>query len=161
MGSDLDAKTSLSPSRMASLRWRLHPRLHRPAGSRTCVKRVAGVHAVANDIEVRLPAIDQRPDPDIAGMRLPPKSELPISHDKIKIIVKDGRITWRGGGVAISEDRRRERRAKGERRQGRDQRHHGQAQGPTTDISARSRKRSSATPRWMPIGSPSKLTAAR
>ena len=30
------------------------------------VKHVAGVHAVANDIEVRLPAIDQRPDPDIA-----------------------------------------------------------------------------------------------
>src|SRR5258705_9242698 len=29
-------------------------------------KRVAGVHAVANDIEVRLPSIDQRPDPDIA-----------------------------------------------------------------------------------------------
>ena len=29
-------------------------------------KRVAGVLAVANDIEVRLPAIDQRPDPDIA-----------------------------------------------------------------------------------------------
>src|SRR6202048_5569957 len=29
-------------------------------------KRVAGVLAVANDIEVRLPAIDQRPAPDIA-----------------------------------------------------------------------------------------------
>src|SRR6202022_4088156 len=29
-------------------------------------KRVAGVLAVANDLEVRLPAIDQRPDPDIA-----------------------------------------------------------------------------------------------
>jgi hypothetical protein len=29
-------------------------------------KRVAGVAAVANDIEVRLPAIDERPDPEIA-----------------------------------------------------------------------------------------------
>src|SRR5579883_1652908 len=29
-------------------------------------KRVAGVVGVANDLEVRLPSIDQRPDPDIA-----------------------------------------------------------------------------------------------
>src|ERR1700733_15215078 len=29
-------------------------------------KRVSGVVGLANDIEVRLPAIDQRPDPDIA-----------------------------------------------------------------------------------------------
>jgi osmotically-inducible protein OsmY len=29
-------------------------------------KRVAGVLGLANDIEVRLPAVDQRPDPDIA-----------------------------------------------------------------------------------------------
>src|SRR4051812_44198235 len=61
------------------------------------VKRVAGVHAVANDIEVRLPAIDQRPDPDIARDAVAAlKSELPISHDKIKIIVKDGWITLEG-----------------------------------------------------------------
>src|SRR3979490_3202660 len=60
-------------------------------------KRVAGVHAVANDIEVRLPAIDQRPDPDIARDAVAAlKSELPISHDRIKIIVKDGWITLEG-----------------------------------------------------------------
>ena len=60
-------------------------------------KRVAGVHAVANDIEVRLPAIDQRPDPDIARDAVVAlKSELPISHDRIKIIVKDGWITLEG-----------------------------------------------------------------
>jgi osmotically-inducible protein OsmY len=60
-------------------------------------KRVAGVHAVANDIEVRLPAIDQRPDPDIAKDAVAAlKSELPISHDKIKVIVKDGWITLEG-----------------------------------------------------------------
>jgi len=29
-------------------------------------KRVAGVLGVANDIEVRLPSLDQRPDPEIA-----------------------------------------------------------------------------------------------
>src|SRR3981189_1057853 len=60
-------------------------------------KRVAGVHAVANDLEVRLPAIDQRPDPDIARDAVAAlKSELPISHDRIKIIVKDGWISLEG-----------------------------------------------------------------
>lgn len=60
-------------------------------------KRVAGVHAVANDIEVRLPAIDQRPDPDIARDAVAAlKSQLPISHDRIKLIVKDGWITLEG-----------------------------------------------------------------
>jgi osmotically-inducible protein OsmY len=60
-------------------------------------KRVGGVHAVANDIEVRLPAIDQRPDPDIARDAVAAlKSQLPISHDKIKVIVKDGWITLEG-----------------------------------------------------------------
>ena len=60
-------------------------------------KRVAGVHAVANDIEVRLPAVDQRPDPDIARDAVAAlKSELPISHDKIKVIVKNGWITLEG-----------------------------------------------------------------
>src|ERR1700712_4339217 len=60
-------------------------------------KRVAGVHAVANDIEVRLPAIDQRPDPDIARDAVAAlKQELPISHDKIKVVVKGGWITLEG-----------------------------------------------------------------
>jgi osmotically-inducible protein OsmY len=60
-------------------------------------KRVAGVLAVANDIEVRLPAIDQRPDPDIAKDAVAAlKSQLPISYDKIKIIVKDGWVTLEG-----------------------------------------------------------------
>jgi osmotically-inducible protein OsmY len=60
-------------------------------------KRVAGVRAVANDIEVRLPAIDQRPDPDIACDAVSAlKAELPISHDRIKVIVKDGWVTLEG-----------------------------------------------------------------
>ncbi|OSJ30470.1 ornithine aminotransferase [Bradyrhizobium japonicum] len=60
-------------------------------------KRVAGVHAVANDIEVRLPTIDQRPDPDIARDAVAAlRSELPMSHDKIKVIVKDGWTTLEG-----------------------------------------------------------------
>jgi osmotically-inducible protein OsmY len=60
-------------------------------------KRVAGVKAVANDLEVRLPAIDQRPDPDIARDAVTAlKAELPISHDRIKLIVKDGWVTLEG-----------------------------------------------------------------
>jgi osmotically-inducible protein OsmY len=60
-------------------------------------KRVAGVRAVANDIEVRLPAIDQRPDPDIARDAVAAlKAELPISHDQIKVVVKDGWVTLEG-----------------------------------------------------------------
>lgn len=61
------------------------------------VKRVHGVVAVANDIEVRLPAVDQRPDPDIARdavARL--RSELPLSADNIKVLVKDGWLTLEG-----------------------------------------------------------------
>jgi osmotically-inducible protein OsmY len=60
-------------------------------------KRVAGVHAVANDIEVRLPAIDQRPDPDIARDAIASlKAQLPLSHEKIKVLVKDGWLTLEG-----------------------------------------------------------------
>src|SRR6202140_5278439 len=60
-------------------------------------KRVAGVLAVANDIEVRLPAVDQRPDPDIARDAVSAlKAELPISYDRIKVILKDGWVTLEG-----------------------------------------------------------------
>jgi osmotically-inducible protein OsmY len=60
-------------------------------------KRVAGVLAVANDIEVRLPAIDQRPDPDIARDAVSAlKAQLPISYDRIKVIVKDGWVYLEG-----------------------------------------------------------------
>jgi osmotically-inducible protein OsmY len=60
-------------------------------------KRVAGVVGVANDIEVRLPVLDQRPDPDIARDAVSAlKSELPFSSENIKVIVKDGYITLEG-----------------------------------------------------------------
>jgi osmotically-inducible protein OsmY len=59
--------------------------------------RVAGVLAVANDIEVRLPAIDQRPDPGIARDAVAAlKAQLPVSYDRIKLVVKDGWITLEG-----------------------------------------------------------------
>ena len=38
------------------------------------VKRVNGVTGVANDIEVRLPVFNQRPDPEIAATPSPPSS---------------------------------------------------------------------------------------
>lgn len=60
-------------------------------------KRVAGVSGVANDIEVRLPAIDARPDSEIARDAVSAlKSELPYSSEKIKVIVKNGWITLEG-----------------------------------------------------------------
>jgi hypothetical protein len=46
----------------------------------SAAKRIAGVRAVANDIQVRLPAIDERPDPEIARDAIAAiKSELPTS----------------------------------------------------------------------------------
>jgi osmotically-inducible protein OsmY len=60
-------------------------------------KRVAGVVGVANDIEVRLPVIDQRPDPDIVRDAVSAlKSELPYSSENIKVIAKDGKLTLEG-----------------------------------------------------------------
>jgi osmotically-inducible protein OsmY len=60
-------------------------------------KRVAGVIAVANDIEVRLPGVDERPDPDIARDAIARiKSELPYAWDRIRVIVKSGWVTLEG-----------------------------------------------------------------
>jgi osmotically-inducible protein OsmY len=60
-------------------------------------KRVAGVIGVANDIEVRLPSIDERPDPEIARDAITQiKSELPYSWEKIRVIVKSGWLTLEG-----------------------------------------------------------------
>src|SRR6202007_186803 len=60
-------------------------------------KRVAGVVGVANDIEVRLPSVDERPDPDVARDAVERiKSELPFSWDKVRVIVKNGRVTLEG-----------------------------------------------------------------
>jgi osmotically-inducible protein OsmY len=61
------------------------------------VKRVTGVVGVANDIEVRLPAVDKKPDPEIARdavMAL--KMQLPSICENIKVIVRDGWITLEG-----------------------------------------------------------------
>jgi osmotically-inducible protein OsmY len=60
-------------------------------------KRVAGVAGVANDLEVRLPAIDERPDPEIARDAVATiKAQLPLSADHIKVLVKNGWVTLEG-----------------------------------------------------------------
>jgi len=60
-------------------------------------KRVSGVLAVANDLEVRLPAVHQKPDPQIAREVVEEiKSELPYSHTLIKAVVNDGWVTLEG-----------------------------------------------------------------
>src|ERR1700733_14294498 len=57
-------------------------------------KRVAGVVGVANDVEVRLPEIDQRPDPDIARDAVAAlKAQLPYSWEAIKVLVRNGWVT--------------------------------------------------------------------
>jgi len=63
----------------------------------SAAKRIAGVAGVANDIEVRLPTIDQRPDPEIARDAVAAlKSELPYSSEKLKVVVKNGWLTLEG-----------------------------------------------------------------
>jgi osmotically-inducible protein OsmY len=61
------------------------------------VKRIAGVVGVANDLEVRIPHVDQRPDPEIARDAVNAlKVHLPLSSQNIKVTVSDGWITLEG-----------------------------------------------------------------
>jgi osmotically-inducible protein OsmY len=60
-------------------------------------KRVNGVAAVANDIEVRLPIFNQRPDPEIARDAVAAiENNLPYSSDHIRVVVRDGWVTLEG-----------------------------------------------------------------
>src|SRR3984893_3877034 len=60
-------------------------------------KRVAGVLGVANDIEVRWPSLDQRPDPEIAREAIAAiKHRLPLVSEQIKVLVRNGWITLEG-----------------------------------------------------------------
>src|SRR3984893_11982985 len=69
---------------------------HKFAAERAA-KRVEGVVGVANDLEVRLPHGDERPDPEIAREAVANlKSWLPSSWEHIKAIVKNGWVTLEG-----------------------------------------------------------------
>ncbi len=60
-------------------------------------KRVAGVLGVANDIEVRLPVLDARPDPEIVRDAVNAlKAELPFSSENLKVVARDGWLTLEG-----------------------------------------------------------------
>jgi osmotically-inducible protein OsmY len=65
--------------------------------AQTAAKRVCGVSGVAVDLEVRLPNIDERPDPDIARDAVAAlKSQLPISAQMIKTTVRGGWLSLEG-----------------------------------------------------------------
>jgi len=60
-------------------------------------KRVAGVVGLANDIEVRVPAADERPDPEIARDTVAAlRNQLPVSSQNATATVKNGWITLEG-----------------------------------------------------------------
>ena len=69
---------------------------HKLAAERAA-KRVAGVVGLANDLEVRLPGVDERPDPEIAReVAAELKIWLPDSSQHIKPVVKNGWVTLEG-----------------------------------------------------------------
>lgn len=60
-------------------------------------KRVDGVHAVANEIEVRLPGSARRDDADIARAAVDSlKWNVSVPDDRIKVVVEDGWIRLDG-----------------------------------------------------------------
>jgi len=80
-------------------------------------KRVAGVVAIANDLEVRLSSTDQRPDPEIARDAIAAiRSRLPMSGEHVRVIVDKGWVTLEGqleGNYQRQEAERAVRRIKG------------------------------------------------
>src|ERR1700744_563735 len=59
--------------------------------------RVRGVRGVANDVEVRLPLINKRPDPEIVREIIAElNAELPYAAEDIKAVVRDGHVTLKG-----------------------------------------------------------------
>jgi osmotically-inducible protein OsmY len=60
-------------------------------------KRVAGVVGLANDLEVRLPGTDERPDPELAREAVMMiRNQLPYSSEKIKVTARDAWLTLEG-----------------------------------------------------------------
>ncbi len=60
-------------------------------------KRVAGVVGLANDLEVRLSGLDQRPDPEIARDAVAAiRSRLPFTGEQIRVVVDKGWVTLEG-----------------------------------------------------------------
>jgi len=69
-------------------------------------KRVHGVKAVVNDLEVHLPSSSERTDEAIARAALRAlESHITVPRDRIKVTVRDGWIT--GRPIQISRHRKR------------------------------------------------------
>jgi osmotically-inducible protein OsmY len=63
----------------------------------TAAKRVHGVHAVANDIEVRVPGNANRTDPEIAAAALSAlKWHTTVPEDDVQVVVRNGHVTLEG-----------------------------------------------------------------
>jgi osmotically-inducible protein OsmY len=74
----------------------VHSYIHK-SEAEDVVKRVAGVAGVVNDIEVRLPRNDQRPDPEIArDIVAAMRRRLPNVAERIKVVVTNGLVTLEG-----------------------------------------------------------------
>jgi osmotically-inducible protein OsmY len=60
-------------------------------------KCVAGVVGLANDIEVRLPLVSKKPDPQIAReIAAAIREDLPTIADRVRVRVTEGRVTLEG-----------------------------------------------------------------
>ena len=126
-------------------------------------KRVYGIKAVANELDVKLPGSSRRTDEDIAASAVSAlRSNLAVPADKIKVTVSSGWVTLEGevewqyqkmaaesavrylpGVVGLSNQitvKPASRRA---------------------SSNPRSRTHSSAAPRWTRAGSPSRSRAVR
>jgi osmotically-inducible protein OsmY len=65
--------------------------------SERIASKVKGVKAVVNDLEVRLSASSQRPDPEIARAAVEAlKWNILVPQDRIQVIVEDGWVTLNG-----------------------------------------------------------------
>jgi len=72
-------------------------------------KRVVGVAGVANDIEVRLPNLDQRPDPDIARDAVDAIARvLPDQAKNVMVTVQGGQLSLEGSVEWFSQKERAE-----------------------------------------------------
>jgi osmotically-inducible protein OsmY len=71
--------------------------LHEKHLAELAVKRVAGVAAVANDLQIRPASPERVSDPEIAREAIAAlKLELPITWDQIRPMVRDGRVVLEG-----------------------------------------------------------------
>ena len=81
------------------------------------VNRVAGVVGVPNDLEVRIPSVDERPDPDITRDAVAAiRAQLPFSSEHIKVVINNGWVTLEGQveWVAVFDAEHKTRRGFGQ-----------------------------------------------